>query len=304
MNVGLVAIPFLLAKLWSVIPKLFAWPPVDEPGAGDRAAGDRAARLQRGVRVRHRRLNMQYWYAFKFNFVVAHYYGAVVFVASLVLHVAGQDAGRCAARTRAREHATRRADRSAPRPPRRRSRRRGLFAFAGAALAALLAANVGESIGGPLRRLAFLAPRRPGQASRSTRPPRPRGSRRTWSAPRTGSTLSGGVRECRSAAPICSRWSSARAAPDRLRRGLDDDADVDGVPLAQLAELAGVPDAAQRARALAAAEGRAEQGVSCHVTRSRTRRAAGAEGQRRRPPDGPRLPGADHRPRRCPACTT
>ena len=33
-------------------------------------------------------LNIQYWYAFKFNFVVAHYYGAIVFVASLVLHVA------------------------------------------------------------------------------------------------------------------------------------------------------------------------------------------------------------------------
>ena len=33
-------------------------------------------------------MNAQYWYAFHFNFVVAHYYGAVVFTASLVLHVA------------------------------------------------------------------------------------------------------------------------------------------------------------------------------------------------------------------------
>ena len=33
-------------------------------------------------------MNVQYWYAFRFNFVVAHYYGAIVFVASLVLHVA------------------------------------------------------------------------------------------------------------------------------------------------------------------------------------------------------------------------
>ena len=30
-NVGLVVIPFLLAKLWSVIPRLFAWPPVTSP---------------------------------------------------------------------------------------------------------------------------------------------------------------------------------------------------------------------------------------------------------------------------------
>ena len=32
-------------------------------------------------------VNAQYWYPFKFNFVVAHYYGAIVFVASLALHV-------------------------------------------------------------------------------------------------------------------------------------------------------------------------------------------------------------------------
>ena len=53
-NVGLVAIPFLLAKLWSVIPRLFAWPPVAVARAGARAAVDRAARRERGVRVRHR----------------------------------------------------------------------------------------------------------------------------------------------------------------------------------------------------------------------------------------------------------
>ena len=32
-------------------------------------------------------MNAQYWYPFKFNFVVAHYYGAIIFVASLALHV-------------------------------------------------------------------------------------------------------------------------------------------------------------------------------------------------------------------------
>ena len=30
-NVGLVAVPFLLAKLWSVIPRLFVWPPAARP---------------------------------------------------------------------------------------------------------------------------------------------------------------------------------------------------------------------------------------------------------------------------------
>src|SRR4051795_7020786 len=86
-NVGLAVIPFLLAKLWSVIPRLFAWPPAASPAqAIERLAiallvSSAVFELATGV------LNMQYWYAFGFNFVVAHYYGAVVFVASLVLHV-------------------------------------------------------------------------------------------------------------------------------------------------------------------------------------------------------------------------
>ena len=80
-------IPFLLAKLWSVIPRLFAWPPVTSPAqAIERLSiallvSSAVFELATGV------LNAQYWYPFKFNFVVAHYYGAIVFVASLALHV-------------------------------------------------------------------------------------------------------------------------------------------------------------------------------------------------------------------------
>ena len=86
-NVGLVAIPFLLAKLWSVIPRLFAFPPVTSPAqAIERLSiallvSSAVFELATGV------MNAQYWYPFKFNFVVAHYYGAIVFVASLALHV-------------------------------------------------------------------------------------------------------------------------------------------------------------------------------------------------------------------------
>ena len=86
-NVGLIAIPFLLAKLWSVIPRLFAWPPVTSPAqAIERLSiallvSSAVFQMATGV------VNAQYWYPFKFNFVVAHYYGAIVFTASLVLHV-------------------------------------------------------------------------------------------------------------------------------------------------------------------------------------------------------------------------
>ena len=54
-NVGLVAVPFLLAKLWSVIPRLFVLAAGRVAGAGDRAAGDRAARRERDLPVRDRR---------------------------------------------------------------------------------------------------------------------------------------------------------------------------------------------------------------------------------------------------------
>ena len=53
-NVGLVAIPFLLAKLWSVIPRLFAWPPRRRPrrrSSGSRSACSSAARSSSSSRA-------------------------------------------------------------------------------------------------------------------------------------------------------------------------------------------------------------------------------------------------------------
>jgi DMSO/TMAO reductase YedYZ molybdopterin-dependent catalytic subunit len=173
-NVGLIAIPFLLAKLWSVIPRLFAFPPVNSPAqAIERLSiallvSSAVFELATGV------MNAQYWYPFKFNFVVAHYYGAIVFVASLVLHVivklpvivrAYRERGVLKplrdnlANTKPEppdEHGAL----VTPNPAEPSISRRGLFAFAGAGAATLLVANVGQSVGGPLRKLAFLAPRR------------------------------------------------------------------------------------------------------------------------------------------------
>ena len=259
-NVGLVAIPFLLAKLWSVIPKLFVWPPVSSPAQGlERLSiallvSSSVFEFVTGV------LNIQYWYAFKFNFVVAHYYGAVVFVSALVLHVLVKlPAMRRGYRTRAEivETAT--------------MSRRGLFAFAGAASASLLVANVGVSIGGPVRKLAFLAPRRTsfpvnktaaaaaghgghGRAVVRARPER-------WSA--------GG-------AAVAAAAAGARAAhagaPDRVRGGLDDDADMDG-RAARHAGSAGGRAQRRRPSTSARCSRRAcSRRPLCHTTRSRTSR--------------------------------
>jgi DMSO/TMAO reductase YedYZ molybdopterin-dependent catalytic subunit len=173
-NVGLVAVPVLLAKLWSVIPRLFAWPPVATPAQAIERLSIALLVASAIFQFATGIANAQYWYAFKFNFVVAHYLGAVVFTAALALHVLVKAPVIVRAyRTRgwlrplrddlahtrpepADEHGGLVA--LDPDPP--TISRRGLFAFAGGASLLLLAANAGSSIGGPLRSLAFLAPRR------------------------------------------------------------------------------------------------------------------------------------------------
>ena len=172
-NVGLAAVPLLLAKLWSVIPRLFAWPPVAHPAeAIERLAiallvSSAVFQFATGI------ANAQYWYPFDFNFVVAHYYGAVVFSAALVLHVLVKSPVILRAYRERGWLRPLRDDLAHTRPEPRDPdglvaadpdaptiSRRGLFAFVGGAGLLLLVANVGQSIGGPLRSLAFLAPRR------------------------------------------------------------------------------------------------------------------------------------------------
>jgi len=160
-NVGLVAIPFLLAKLWSVIPKLFEWPPVRSPAQGlERLSiallvASSVFELATGV------VNAQYWYVFKFNFVVAHYYGAIVFVSALAIHVVVKmPVAIRAYRERGLMKPLRESLEETG--PDATITRRGVLLFAGAGALTLLAANAGQSIGGPLRRFAFLAPRREG----------------------------------------------------------------------------------------------------------------------------------------------
>ncbi|MGH3832122.1 MAG: molybdopterin-dependent oxidoreductase [Pseudonocardiaceae bacterium] len=87
-GLGLVIIPVVLAKLWSVVPKLFSWPParslaqVLERVSLLMLVGGILFEIATGV------LNIQYDYLFGFSFYTAHYYGAWVFIAGFVVHVA------------------------------------------------------------------------------------------------------------------------------------------------------------------------------------------------------------------------
>jgi DMSO/TMAO reductase YedYZ molybdopterin-dependent catalytic subunit len=171
-TVGIVAVPLLLAKLWSVAPRLFAWPPLRDPAhAIERLStlglvGGALFEFVTGI------FNVQLYYPWHFNFVVAHYYGAWVFLGALAVHVsiklpvmvrAWRARGVLAPlradleRTRPEPHEPGGLAAPAPAPP--TISRRGLLALVGSASAGLLVVTVGQSVGGPVRRLALLAPR-------------------------------------------------------------------------------------------------------------------------------------------------
>ncbi|GLP78111.1 hypothetical protein TUM20983_52210 [Mycobacterium antarcticum] len=86
-GLGLIVIPVVLAKLWSVIPRLLVWPPARSIAAVlERISllmlvGGILFEIVTGL------LNIQYDYIFGFSFYTAHYFGAWVFIAGFVAHV-------------------------------------------------------------------------------------------------------------------------------------------------------------------------------------------------------------------------
>ena len=86
-GLGLVIIPVVLAKLWSVIPRLFVWPPARSIAqALERFSllmlvGGVLFEIVTGV------LNIQYDYIFGFSFYDAHYFGAWVFITGFLMHI-------------------------------------------------------------------------------------------------------------------------------------------------------------------------------------------------------------------------
>ena len=179
---GLAAIPILFAKLWAVIPQLYEWPPVRSLAhVLERAAllllvGGSLFVFGTGV------ANIQIYYPWvgKFSFIPAHYYGAFVFLAALGLHVslklpivraAFRERGVLAPLRQSREGTTPEpplreeeeyewGESTAPSAPNRPTiSRRGLIGLVAASSLGLAVMGIGQVVGGPLRRLALLAPR-------------------------------------------------------------------------------------------------------------------------------------------------
>jgi DMSO/TMAO reductase YedYZ molybdopterin-dependent catalytic subunit len=170
-TLGLVLVPILLFKLWSVLPKLFEWPPLRSPAhALDRLSllalvGGAVFEFATGI------LNVQTWYKFPGSFYPLHFYGAWVFIAGLVVHTTLKVPVMIRAlRSRSfREELRTGVAQTRPEPPEAgylapvapaepTISRRGVLAFAGAGAALVGLLTVGQSLGGALRRTALLAP--------------------------------------------------------------------------------------------------------------------------------------------------
>ncbi|MFR9730617.1 molybdopterin-dependent oxidoreductase [Saccharopolyspora sp. MS10] len=240
---GLMLVPVVLAKLWSVIPKLFAWPPVTSPArALERLSllllvGSVVFEMVTGV------LNVQYYYAFPFSFYTAHYWGAWVFIGSFAAHVALKlPAAVRALRRRGGD------DDLAPRRPAPATMsRRGLLATIAGGSALIGLVTVGQTIDGPARRTALLSPRyRDG--------PGPNGFQvnRTAAAAGVAAASTGPdwrLRLLGGADPVELDRGQLLALPQRTAdlpiacvEGWSTTQRWTGVPLAELARLAGVPE--------------------------------------------------------------
>ena len=256
-TIGFVAVPLLLLKLWSVIPRLFAWPPLVSPaqaierGAIALLVGSALFLFATGV------ANAQNYYPFRFNFVQAHYFAAIVFVVSIVVHVGVKlRAIRFAFRERG-VLAPLRADLEGTRPEPHDPEggiapeapaaptisRRGVFGLVGAAGGLLLVVLGGQSVGGPLRRLALLAPRResfPVNKTAALAGITPEMTGASWAL-----ELRAGERTRRLARPDLLRMPQRREElPIACVEGWSTTQTWTGVRIADLARAAGAPDGA------------------------------------------------------------
>ncbi|MFD5522149.1 molybdopterin-dependent oxidoreductase [Streptomyces sp. NPDC127066] len=173
-TLGIALVPVLLAKLWSVVPRLFALPPARSLAhALERLSllllvGGALFEFTTGV------LNIQLDYVFPGSFYTLHFYGAWVFIAAFVAHAVLR------VPTALRNLRRMRTPGPLPEPPGSTSgtgepalpedglvspdplpptvSRRGALGFVGGGALLLTATTAGHGFDGPLRDTALLAP--------------------------------------------------------------------------------------------------------------------------------------------------
>jgi DMSO/TMAO reductase YedYZ molybdopterin-dependent catalytic subunit len=149
-STGLASVPLLGAKLWSVYPRLFTWPPA-------RSVAHAAERASVGVLVAAALfqvisgvLNISRWYSpMPFFFTAGHYWVAWLAVGALLVHIGVQLPVVRAALARPTAE-----------PREQAMSRRGVLVGVGVSAALITLTTAGQTIR-PLSGLAVLAPRRP-----------------------------------------------------------------------------------------------------------------------------------------------
>lgn len=159
-GLGLIIVPLVIAKLWSVMPKLVELPPVRSPAhALERLSllalvGGLLFEIVTGV------LNIQYDYVFGFDFYAAHYFGAWVFIAGFLVHL-GLKVPLMWRTLRSESlmdvlHAR---NEAAEQTPSATMTRRGAIGLVAAGMGFVAVLTAGQTIGGVLRKAAILLPR-------------------------------------------------------------------------------------------------------------------------------------------------
>ncbi|HEX4559813.1 MAG TPA: molybdopterin-dependent oxidoreductase [Mycobacterium sp.] len=255
-GLGLVLIPVVLAKLWSVIPRLFVWPPfrsiaqVLERLSLLMLVGGLLFEIVTGV------LNIQYDYIFGFSFCTAHYFGAWVFIVGFAMHITIKIPHMVkglrslpmrevlrTSRSETRPQSPDPAGLVAANPAEPTMSRRGALALVGSGVALIAVLTVGQTIGGAARGAALLLPRGRGRGDFPVNKTAvaagigPESVSASW-----GLTLRGGPSEVvLDRAMLAGMPQTSARLPIACVEGWSTVQTWSGVRLAELARIAGVP---------------------------------------------------------------
>jgi DMSO/TMAO reductase YedYZ molybdopterin-dependent catalytic subunit len=151
---GIAAFPLLGAKIWSVYPELFSWPPLRSLGHALGRLAIAILSLAAVFQLVTGVLNIAHWYELMpFGFIPSHYWGAWLATGAILLHIGMKLP---LIRTGLARSSAMDATTAAPGG----LTRRGVLLAVGATVAAVTVATVGQTVR-PLSRLSVLAPRRP-----------------------------------------------------------------------------------------------------------------------------------------------
>lgn len=250
---GIATIPLLLAKLWTVFPKLFEWPPVKSAlHALERLSilvlfAGAMFELVTGL------LNAAQWYPWKFPFIQTHFWVAWVTVGALVVHI-GVKAPEIqrGLRLGAAGRAAKAAELAEPAEPAGVSRRTFILTTA-VATGTVVVATVGQSVN-TLRPVSVLSPRDVSvgpQALPINRTATQAGVTRTAVDPGWKLDVVGPKPVSFTLAELAALPQSMARLPIACVEGWSKDADWTGVRISDLLELCGAPkDAGLRVTSL------------------------------------------------------